>query len=127
MKWPLPYAIASGYYVEFRMPVSITAPYAGAEKTVTQLLVRIKGMREVGNPAPIGFTHYFDTADGLLREKWRKVKYILSGARLVGKEGGTLSCWFYSLSQSTGPTLLVSEYHLADRWGTHAEGVTIEP
>jgi hypothetical protein len=125
VRWPIPEFIAPGYYVEMRIGVSVTNVYAAMQSTKTELLVRIKGVNESGVPTLIGYAHYFDDADGLTPWEWKKAKYVLSGTRMVGKEGGTLTYWFNSLSLSTGPTLLVNEYHLKDHWGAHVEGVIV--
>lgn len=109
-RWDVPDDLADGTYFELSVRLRLSAAYSGGQTTPTRVMFAV-APRIPGDPnSYVTLSKTFGTGDTeLTATTWRKGKWVIGSSRFVGKEGGKIQTWFYTLSSSTGPDFLVGE------------------
>jgi hypothetical protein len=99
-------------HMEVRLSFSLSRPFTALERTYISFFHLIRGPLQTANLVPVEMAFQLGPENNLLGiPQWKKMIFTVRSSRFSGKQGGMINCHFMTLSQSTGPTLYVNEYH----------------
>lgn len=125
-RWPVPYGLDPMHF-EVKVSFSLSRAHAALEKTYIALAYATRGLGQLGDIDYFTLSYELSTAHGLLGlPQWKKLIFRIRSSAFTGKLGGDLLCHFQVLSQSTGPTFYVNEFHKRTLIGAATSTVRIE-